>query len=405
VRFDIVIPAYNEEAAIESIVRRCLAARRDIAAGTPVSDVTVTVVSDGSRDRTEELARAFEPEISVIAYEKNRGYGAAIKTGFGAGAGELVGFLDADGTCDPVFFVPMINELIEKGASVSIGSRMGPQSKMPAVRRLGNRIWRMIINWMANARISDSASGMRVIRRDALDALEPLPDGLHYTPTMSCRAVLDARLSIVEVPMTYEERVGRSKLSVVRDGVRFLKTILDVGLTYQPFRLISLPGLLLMAVAAGLLLPVAVDYVRTRLVEEGDIYRILAVIVAATAGFQMFLAGLAAEQAVDIVHPKKWPGGALLTGLKRALTERRLLAFGAVFAALAVALNAEGIYTYVTEGHDPQHWSRVAVGGLLVLVGFQCVASAVLARTLRMLASLVVIKKSQAVAQRAEVAR
>jgi glycosyltransferase involved in cell wall biosynthesis len=396
VRFDIVIPAFNEEEAIEAIIRRCLAARKVIVDGTSVTDVTLTVVSDGSHDRTPERAGAFQPEVRVISYEKNRGYGAAIKTGFAAGSGDLVGFLDADGTCDPSFFVPMINELLERDASVSIGSRMGAQSRMPPVRRLGNRIWRTIINWLANAKISDSASGMRVIRRDALAILEPLPDGLHYTPTMSCRAVLDARLSIVEVPMTYEERVGRSKLSVVRDGMRFLKTILDVGLTYQPFRLISVPGLILILIASVFLVPVAYFYARTGTVEEGDIYRILAVMVAATAGFQMFLVGLAAERAVNMVHPKKWPGGVFLLTLERLLTEKRLLAIGALLMCAAVALNIEGLYTYVTAGYDPQHWSRVAVGALLTLVGFQCVTSAVLDRTLRMLASLVLISKRDA---------
>jgi glycosyltransferase involved in cell wall biosynthesis len=393
VRLDIVIPAYNEEEAIEAIVRRCLAARETIIGETPVTDVTVTVVSDGSRDRTADLARSFEPDIGVIAYEHNRGYGAAIKTGFAAGTGELVAFLDADGTCDPLFFVPMINELVEKDASVSIGSRMGPESRMPPIRRLGNRIWRTIINWLAHAEISDSASGMRVIRRDALAILDPLPDGLHYTPTMSCRAVLDARLLIVEVGMSYEERVGRSKLSVVRDGVRFLKTILDVGLTYQPFRLISLPGLFLLLVALALLAPVVYFYARTRMVEEGDIYRLFAVTVAATAGIQMFLVGLAAERVVDIVHPKKWPGGALLRLLKRTFTEKRLLVVAAIFVVVAVALNAEGAYTYVIRGYDPQHWSRVAIGGMCILIALQCLASAVLERTLRMLAQLAAIRR------------
>jgi len=102
-QLDIVIPAFNEEQAIEAIVRRCLAARATIIEETPVTNVTVTVVSDGSSDRTAEIAKSFEPDIDVVAYEHNRGYGAAIKTGFAAGSGDLVSFLDADGTCDPLF--------------------------------------------------------------------------------------------------------------------------------------------------------------------------------------------------------------------------------------------------------------------------------------------------------------
>jgi len=384
-KLDLVIPAYNEEAAIESIVRRCLDARRVILQQTSLTDISITVVSDGSSDATEAIARRFEPEITVIAYERNHGYGAAIRTGFAAGNGELVGFLDTDGTCDPMFFAPLVNELVRTNASVSVGSRMTDRSKMPAIRKLGNRMWRAIINWMAQADIGDAASGMRVIRRDALPILEPLPDGLHYTPTMSCRAALDARLSIVEVPMTYEERVGRSKLRVIRDGLRFLKTILDVGLTYQPFRLISVPGMVLLVVAVLLFAPVVVGYAATRRIPEGEIYRILAALVAAVGGLQMFLAGIAGERVVSLVHPKKWQGGWFLRLFRRLATQKKLLVVSAALFVIAFALNAAGIWSYVRTGYVWEHWSRAAIGGMLVLIGVQCFAAAVLDRMLGLL--------------------
>ena len=386
-KLDIVIPAYNEEGAIENTVRRCLAAREEICGGTPVAGISITVVSDGSADRTEELARRFEPEIRVIAHPVNRGYGAAIKTGFAAGDGELVAFLDADGTCDPRFFAGLVKAMLAANASVGIGTRMGPGSKMPAVRRLGNRLWRFLINWIARTRITDAASGMRVLRRDALPALEPLPDGLHFTPTMSCRASLDARLSAVEVPMEYEERVGRSKLNVVKDGLRFLKTILDVGLTYQPFRVISVSGLVMVFVAAVLFLPVAHHYAVTRTIPEWNIYRILAGLVATTAGFQMFLAGLALERFVGMVHPKRWSGGRVLQFLKVTVTDKSLLVMSAVLLLGAFALNADGILTWLRERHVYQHWSRSAFGGVLALVGVQCFAAAILERALTLLAA------------------
>ena len=386
VKLDIVIPAYNEEAAIEAIVRRCLDARGEIVEKTPVDEVTVTVVSDGSWDRTAEIAASFEPEIQLIAYEKNRGYGAAIKAGFAHRDGELVSFLDADGTCDPRFFVQLVNNLVEHDAAVSIGSRMTPQSKMPPIRRLGNRIWRALINWIAQTDITDAASGMRVMRRADLSLLEPLPDGLHYTPTMSCRAALDARLTIVEEPMDYEERVGPSKLSVVKDGVRFLKTILDVALTYQPFRLISLPGFFLLLVAAVLLLPPTVLYFQTGHVLESDIYRFMVALVFATGGFQMFLAGLAAERAVALVNKKGWPGGILLRFLLEWVTRRTLFVSMLVFGAGAMALVWAGLAEYATEGTVHQHWSRIVAGGFCLLLSFQCAAAAVLDRVLMLMA-------------------
>ena len=97
-KLTIVIPALNEEQAIGSIIERCLAARPAIVAHSPVDEVQIIVVSDGSTDRTARIAAGYE-DISVIVFERNRGYGAAIKKGFQEGSGELVGFLDADGTC------------------------------------------------------------------------------------------------------------------------------------------------------------------------------------------------------------------------------------------------------------------------------------------------------------------
>src|SRR4051812_13689834 len=102
-RFSIVIPAYNEEQAVQDILKRCAGAAEHIRqAAVGVDSVEIILVNDGSSDRTEQLARAVQ-EVKVLSHPVNRGYGAALKTGFDAASGELVGFLDADGTCDPEF--------------------------------------------------------------------------------------------------------------------------------------------------------------------------------------------------------------------------------------------------------------------------------------------------------------
>ena len=112
----------------------------------------------------------------------------------------MVAFLDADGTCDPAFFATLCRAIIDENASVAIGSRMGPQSSMPRLRRLGNRVYALILSALSNRVVTDTASGMRVIRREALPSLYPLPDGLHFTPAMSARVLMDDSLTIVERP-------------------------------------------------------------------------------------------------------------------------------------------------------------------------------------------------------------
>ena len=75
----IAIPALNEEANIENIIQRCLSARNDLIGNAPITEVAITVVSDGSTDRTVELARRHTHNIQLIVFEKNRGYGAAMQ--------------------------------------------------------------------------------------------------------------------------------------------------------------------------------------------------------------------------------------------------------------------------------------------------------------------------------------
>ena len=128
---------------------------------------------------------------------------------------------------------------------LALGSRLGPDSEIPLVRTIGNTAFALILGLLSRRRVNDTASGMRVIRRSALPDLYPLPDGLHFTPAMSARVLLEAKLEMIELPMPYAERQGRSKLSVWKDGVRFLRSILQAAVTFQPARpLLYLAGLL-----------------------------------------------------------------------------------------------------------------------------------------------------------------
>ncbi len=233
--FTIVIPALNEEQAIGGTLTDVLQARSRIVEETAVTNVHVVVVNDGSTDRTQEIAECFD-EVTTIRFEKNRGYGAAIKAGFKVDDSELVGFMDADGTLQAESWIPLIKRLFDDNADVVLGARLNDESDMPLVRRLGNWGFARLLGFISGRPLTDCASGMRVIRRGSLKYLMPLPDGLHFTPAMSCNALLDRRLKISEVPVPYAERVGRSKLSVLKDGMRFLTIILLTGCFYNPIK-------------------------------------------------------------------------------------------------------------------------------------------------------------------------
>jgi glycosyltransferase involved in cell wall biosynthesis len=372
----IVIPALNEEGAIEGTVRRCLEARPSLLA-LGLSDVEVIVVSDGSTDRTEAIASQF-PDVTVLAFDRNRGYGAAIKCGFDHGSGNIVGFLDADGTCDPVIFADLCRALDEQQASVALGSRMGPDSEMPRVRRVGNTLFAWLLGTLSKRSVGDTASGMRVIRRSALPDLYPLPDGLHFTPAMSARVLLEDKIRLVEVPMPYAERVGRSKLSVLKDGLRFLRVIVQAALCYRPSRLI-MPVALVATVAALALELVPISfYLRFHRLEEWMIYRVLLGVLLVSAAAILAGTAIVSDRIAAVAHGRSPTPSRLLRPVAALLEVRARALVILAAVAVAVALVWPGILQYVETGHVDMHWSRAVLSALLLGLATTYVATAFL---------------------------
>jgi len=371
----VVIPALNEEESIGSTIQRCLDARERIRRVGRISDLEIIVVSDGSTDRTAAIAQSFaarESSVRVIVFEKNRGYGAAIKEGFANGRGTLLAFLDADGTCDPNYFGELCDVLQKEGASVALGSRMQRGNQMPRLRRVGNVLYALLLGSLSGKAITDTASGMRVVRRDSLASLYPLPDGLHFTPAMSARAVMSDQ-TIVEVPMAYAERVGESKLRALRDGMRFLFAIRDAVLLYQPSRLFG--AIAALSVLSGILwssYPVEF-YLRFHRLEEWMIYRLLLTGFLFNAAFSLLCAGVLAERVLALVYHRRQTSF-MAALFDRALDRTRLLYLAGLCLIVAVVLVWPGLIEYVSTGHVTLHWSRPLVAvSLLQIALFACV--------------------------------
>ncbi len=296
----VVIPAYNEEDGIAAIVERVLAIGPALAT-VGVDGLECIVVDDGSSDRTPEIVRGYSPEATLIC-QANRGYGGALKTGFSMARGELLAFLDADSTYPPEYFPQMCKVALD-GADVVIGSRMaGTSSEMPLVRRIGNTIFATLLSVVAGVRISDSASGQRVLRREVLPQLYPLPDTLDFTPAMSTRA-LHENLKMVEVPIPYKERSGRSKLSVVRDGLRFFKSIVWTALTYNPVRIFG--GLGIALLLAGIVvggLPLLAHLLGMQ--ASWPFPRLFGALVLVVAGIMLYTTGTSFSYIVKLFHKR-----------------------------------------------------------------------------------------------------
>jgi hypothetical protein len=276
--------------------------------------------------------------------------------------------MDADGTCDPRFFAVLARAIEDQGADLALGSRMGSDSKMPLVRTIGNVVFAWILGVLAKQQLADTASGMRVIRRSALRDLYPLPAGLHFTPAMSARALLEGKLRVVELPMPYAERVGSSKLRVVRDGFRFLSSIVQAAVAYRPARplLLACAALLLAGVAVGAE-PVHFYATHARL-EEWMIYRLLLTSLLATIAVMGVMAAVVADGIAGAAHGRA-RNRTGVTGfvVSRFNRRNRRIATAVLFGA-ALWITAPGIAEYFGSGHVTMHWSRAVLASLFVVL-------------------------------------
>ena len=379
----VVIPAWNEEDGIAAIVERVL----DVAPALEAAGVRgleLIVVDDGSSDKTADVVRAC-PGARLVCHGTNRGYGAALKTGFHAATGELLGFLDADGTYPPEHFPALCREAVD-GAELVVGSRRsGADSQMPLVRRVGNLLWSNLVTLVGGRRVIDPASGMRVFHREALERLYPLPNGLNFTPVMSTRAIHEG-IRLREIPIPYTERVGRSKLSVVEDGMRFMRTIIWTALTYNPVRILGGVGLAMMALA-GVLAAVLVGMRIVGITRLGPagVTAVFSAVVLGIAGIDVFALGVTFNYLVSLFHNRpvqqELSGPSIFqTGLDRHFWWTGLLGVvvGLAFGAVSLALGLNG---WPIE----RLWLYLLAGTMLVLVGTQLVVFWIIVRVLEQL--------------------
>ncbi|HQU35270.1 MAG: Undecaprenyl-phosphate 4-deoxy-4-formamido-L-arabinose transferase [Anaerolineales bacterium] len=376
----VVIPAYNEEDGITEIATRVLAVAPDLKKAG-VEEMELLVVDDGSRDKTAEVASNIKG-VTLVRHPKNKGYGAALKTGFAQAKGELIGFLDADGTYPPEYF-PKLCQSALRGAELVIGSRMaGEKSEMPLVRRIGNFFFATLLTILGRQKVTDSASGMRVFKREILEHIYPLPDGLNLTPVMSTRALHEG-IKIEEVPIPYSERVGRSKLSAIRDGRIFLQSMVWTAMSYNPVRILGLIGLGSLGVAG--LVSLWLVYLRARGVTTLDSASVAALflgMISTVAGINVFALGITFNYLVALFYKKPIKQGLFgkpifKTPLDQQFGWMGLLGILAGFALGAISL-ALGLQGWAIE----RLWFYLLGSAMIFLVGIQLVVYWMLLRIL-----------------------
>ena len=223
----VIIPAYNEEAGVSEAVRTVRAVLEE--AGIRHE---ILLVDDGSGDNTGSLAA--KAGACVIRHRKNRGYGAALKTGIGLAENDIIVIIDADGTY-PARYLPEVIEKM-KDADMVVGARIGDNINVPLARRPAKWFLRHLAGYLTGESIPDLNSGLRAFRRKvALQYFSILPDKFSFTTTITVAMLCD-EFDVVFIPIDYHKRTGKSKI-VPRDFFSFTTLVLRLSMLFNPLKI------------------------------------------------------------------------------------------------------------------------------------------------------------------------
>jgi len=287
----VLLPAYNEERAIQRVLCEIVEALADETLG-----FEIVVVDDASTDRTADLAEQFASDcwqcpVRVVRAPENRGAGAARKLGIRAAQGEIVVMLDADGTY-PASSIRNLLAWLPAYDQVN-GARTSEQGTLPWLRRPAKWFIRKLACYLTGHQIPDLNTGLKAFKREAmLPWLWVVPDGFSCVTTMTL-AFLTNGYAVKYVPTEYRPRIGESKFHPIKDTLAYLSTVLRIVLYFRPLK-VFLP-LSAMVIAAGVVKTI-VNRVTTGSMQESDI-------VVLVAGFMTCMLGLLAE--VIVAHHRR----------------------------------------------------------------------------------------------------
>lgn len=222
----IVIPAKNEAKALRVMLPQLIKC---------YPKAEIIVVNDGSTDDTSRVCS--DVGVKECKHPYSKGNGAAIKSGARIATGDVLVFMDGDGQHQPADIQNLL-ERLDEGFDMVVGARDGT-SQASMGRWAANSLYNRLASWMVGHRVEDLTSGFRAVKASLFrQFLRMLPNGFSY-PTTSTMAFFRAGYSVSYVPIKALSRVGKSHISLVKDGIRFLLIIFKIGTLYSPLKLFT----------------------------------------------------------------------------------------------------------------------------------------------------------------------
>jgi glycosyltransferase involved in cell wall biosynthesis len=232
-KLSVVMPVYNEQATLEPVISRVLAAPLN----AKEMDIELICVDDGSHDGSRDILerlRTRHPQIRVLLQPKNMGKGAALRRGIQESTGDFVLIQDADLEYDPSDYPALLRPLIEGKADVVYGSRFlgsGPHRVLYFWHSVGNWILTLISNALTNINLSDMETCYKVFRREVIQSIPIEEHRFGFEPEVTVK-IAKRGLRVYEVGISYWGRTYEEGKKIGwRDGVRALFCLLKYTIT------------------------------------------------------------------------------------------------------------------------------------------------------------------------------
>ena len=252
----VLVPCFNEEAAIEKVVK-------DFQSALP--NATIYVYDNNSTDRTGEVAAAAGAQVRK---EYRRGKGNVVRRMFNDIEADVYVMVDGDDTYDASRAPELVMKLVDENLDMVVGRRIEThQAAYRAGHRLGNAVLTGLVRWLFSATIVDMLSGYRVFSRRFVKSFPSFSREFEIETELTVHA-MQMKMPVSEVDTNYKERPpgSTSKLRTFRDGWRILVTIMNLMRNERPLLFFSWIGLMLAIVAVILGIPVIKTYANTGLV-------------------------------------------------------------------------------------------------------------------------------------------
>jgi glycosyltransferase involved in cell wall biosynthesis len=252
----VLVPCFNEEAAIKKVVE-------DFRAALP--HAVVYVYDNNSTDKTSEVAAAAGAEVRK---EYRRGKGNVVRRMFNDIEADVYVMVDGDDTYDASRAQELVDRLVDENLDMVVGRRIEThQAAYRAGHRLGNAVLTGLVRWLFAANIVDMLSGYRVFSRRFVKSFPSFSREFEIETELTVHA-MQMKMPVSEIDTNYKERPpgSTSKLRTFRDGWRILVTIMNLMRNERPLLFFSLIGLVLTTFAVILGIPVISTYAHTGLV-------------------------------------------------------------------------------------------------------------------------------------------